>query len=53
MRSGQEMGYSTHPCSPNLDYDVDPEAEMYWMQYTDFYDWPYIQHFDDYEHLIN
>ena len=35
----------------NLDYDDDPEAEMYWMQYSDFYDWPYIQHFDDYEHL--
>ena len=51
MRPSQEMGYSTHPYSPNLDYDDDPEAEMYWMQYSDFYDWPYIQHFDDYEHL--
>ena len=24
---------------------------MYWMQYADFYDWPYIQHFDSYQHL--
>ena len=37
--------------SPNLEYDEDPEAEMYWMQYADFYDWPYIQHFDSYQHL--
>ena len=51
MRPGPELGYSTHPYSPNLDYDIDPEAEMYWMQYADFYDWPFIQHFDAYQHL--
>ena len=51
MRPGPEFGYSTHPYSPNLDYDIDPEAEMYWMQYADFYDWPFIQHFDTYQHL--
>ena len=51
MRPKPGDGFSAHPYSPNLDYDQDPEAEMYWMQYTDFYDWPYIQHFDNYTHL--
>ena len=51
MRPLPENGYSTHPYSPNLDYNQDPEAEMYWMQYADFNDWPYIQHFDNYQHL--
>ena len=51
MRPVPQNGYSTHPYSPNLDYDQDPEAEMYWMQYADFNDWPYIQHFDNYQHL--
>ena len=51
MRPKPGDGFSAHPYSPNLDYDQDPEAEMYWMQYADFYDWPYIQHFDNYTHL--
>ena len=29
----------------------DAESEMYWMQFSDFYDWPHIQYFDDYQHL--
>ena len=29
----------------------DAESEMYWMQFSDFYDWPHIQYFDDYKHL--
>ena len=24
---------------------------MYWLQYADFYDWPHIQYFDDYQDL--
>ena len=30
MRPQPDLGYSTHPYSPNLDYSEDPEAEMYW-----------------------
>ena len=29
----------------------DAESEMYWMQFSDFYDWPHVQYFDDYKHL--
>ena len=24
---------------------------MYWIQFSDFYDWPHIQLFDDFQHL--
>ena len=24
---------------------------MYWLQFSDFYDWPHVQYFDDYNHL--
>ena len=24
---------------------------MYWLQFSDFYDWPYIQYFDDFADL--
>ena len=37
--------------SPNLEFSDDPEAEMYWLQYSDFFDWPCIQYFDSYDHL--
>jgi len=49
MRPG--LNISPHIYSPNLEFAEDPEAEMYWLQYSDFFDWPYIQHFDSYEHL--
>ena len=49
MRPGFDL--STHLYSPNIDFSEDPEAELYWLQYSDFYDWPHIQHFDDYDHL--
>ena len=42
---------SAHLYSPNIDFIDDPESEMYWLQYSDFYDWPHIQHFDSYDHL--
>ena len=29
----------------------DPEAEMYWLQMSDFYDWPYTQLFDSFQDL--
>ena len=45
------LNFSTHLYSPNIDFAEDPEAEMYWLQYADFYDWPHIQHFDNLEHL--
>ena len=40
-----------HPYSPNIDFLEDAESEMYWLQFSDFYEWPYIQHFDDFQHL--
>ena len=40
-----------HPYSPDVTYTEDPEAEVYWMQFTDFYQWPYIQLFDNFEEL--
>ena len=51
MRPSIDLGYSTHPYSPNTEIDQDPEAEMYWMQLADFYDWPHIIQFDSYDHL--
>ena len=42
---------SYHPYSPNVDFDQDAEAEMYWLQLSDFFDWPFIQHFDNLTHL--
>merc|ERR1712083_662315 len=45
------LNFSTHLYSPNIDFAEDTEAEMYWLQYADFYDWPHIQHFDNLEHL--
>ena len=51
MRPNIDLRFSAHPYSPNTEIGQDPEAELYWMQYADFYDWPHIQHFDSYEHL--
>ena len=42
---------SIHPYSPNIDMSVDAEAESYWLQFADFYEWPNIQYFDSYDHL--
>jgi hypothetical protein len=42
---------SIHPYSPNVEILEDVESENYWLQFADFYDWPHIQYFDDYEHL--
>ncbi len=38
---------SPHPYSPNVEWDTDPEAECYWLQMSDFYQWPHITQFDD------
>jgi hypothetical protein len=51
MRPSIDHGYSTHPYSPNVEFNQDIEAEMYWLQYADYYEWPHIQLFDNYEHL--
>ena len=40
-----------HQYSPNVDFAEDPEAEMYWMQMADFYEWPHIQYFNNLPHL--
>ena len=38
---------STHPYSPNADASTDLEAENYWLQMSDFYEWPHITTFDN------
>ena len=35
---------STHPYNPNIDGGED---EYYWLQFSDFYQWPHITYFDD------
>ena len=42
---------SIHPYSPNIDILEDAEAESYWLQFADFYDWPHIQYFDSLNNL--
>ena len=39
---------STHPYSPNTG---EAEAEYYWLQFGDFYQWPHITYFDDMQEL--
>ena len=51
MRPELQSLKSIHPYSPNIDLSEDAESENYWLQFSDFYDWPHIQHFDDYAHL--
>ena len=51
MRPTLKSNFSPHPYSPNVDIAEDVEAELYWLQMSDFYDWPHIQHYDSYEHL--
>ena len=38
---------SIHPYSPNVDFGIDPEAEMYWLQLADHFHWPHVQYFHD------
>ena len=42
---------SLHPYSPNVEAKDDPEAEYYWMQFADFFQWPHVVHFDDFKDL--
>ena len=42
---------SIHPYSPNVDIAEDPEAEMYWLQFADFFYWPHVTYFDDFKDL--
>ncbi len=51
MRPKVDDSFSNHVYSPNVDMADDPEAEMYWLQFADFYDWPHITYFDSYDHL--
>ncbi len=37
--------------NPNAEFTVDPESEMYWLQFSDFYDWPHVTYFDNATHL--
>ena len=51
MRPLVSSNFSSHPYSPNVDMQEDPEAEMYWLQLADFYDFPHTQLYDSYQHL--
>ena len=51
MRPSLKSNFSSHPYSPNVDFDEDVEAEMYWLQMADFYDWPHVQLYDSLQHL--
>jgi hypothetical protein len=42
------MLFISHLFLPQKD---DPESEMYWLQFSDYYEWPHIQYFDDYNEL--
>lgn len=42
---------SYHSFNPNAEFKDGPEDEMYWLQFSDFYDWSHIQYFDDREDL--
>lgn len=42
---------STHPYSPSLWGSEHLEAEYYWIQFADFFEWPHITYFDDFEDL--
>ena len=44
---------SAHPYNPNIDADEDEESEYYWLQFSDFYQWPYVTYFDNSEDLEN
>ena len=39
---------STHPYNPNVEGGED---EDYWIQFSDFYQWPHITYFSDMEDL--
>ena len=42
---------SSHPYSPNVVKKTDMEAEMYWLQFSDFYVWPHVTQFDNADDL--
>ena len=42
---------SIHPYSPNLQEHEDKEAEYYWLQLSDFFQWPHLTYFDDFKDL--
>ena len=40
-----------HPYSPNSSGSEDKEAQFYWLQYSDIFQWPHITYFDDFKDL--
>lgn len=44
---------SYHQYNPNVDFNDSPENEMYWLQFSDFYDLPHIIYFDNGTDLDN
>ena len=47
----QKNETSHHPYSPNTEWTKDKEASSYWLQFSDFYQWPHIQFFSNAEEL--
>lgn len=43
--------FATNHPKLNLFQAEGPESEMYWLQFSDFYDWAHIQLFDDFKDL--
>ena len=42
---------SPHPFSPEFDLN-NTQAQLYWLQFADFYTWPHLQQFSSWEDLI-
>ena len=40
-----------HPYSPNCSASEDKEAQFYWFQFSDIFQWPHITYFDDFKDL--
>lgn len=38
---------SFHSYDPNIAFENSPEDEMYWLQFSDFYDFPHVNYFDN------
>ena len=43
---------SANKYNPNAEFGDDPESAMFWLQFSDFYDWPHVQFFHDVEDLV-
>ena len=42
---------SNHPYSPNVEGDTDQEAEAYWLQFSDVFQFPHVAYFKNFDDL--